>query len=129
MYRRSPPSFRWASIWLLAACQAGETGASPPSDTANDADVQRCNGSAALCARPLDDVTFAVTHNAMASAEEDWWFPNQTHAVPRQLADGIRGISFDTHYDGETAMLCHSYCDLGSKPLVDGLKDLSLIHI
>ena len=105
------------SLWV-SACQP--PAAPPPAEP-----VRACNGSAALCERPLDQVSFAITHNAMASAEADWWFPNQTWAVPRQLEDGIRGISFDTHYDGTTAMLCHSYCELGSQPLVDGLREIS----
>ncbi len=98
---------------LLAGCAA------------EDPAVDRCNGSAALCDRPLDEVTFAGTHNSMSSAERDWWIPNQHHAVPRQLADGIRALNLDLHEDedGEPA-LCHGYCELGSQPLVDGLAEI-----
>jgi len=98
----------------------GETG---PGSTTTDA--PRCNGSPQLCDRRLDQVTFAMTHNAMSSVEEDWWFPNQNVAVPTQLADGVRGISFDTHVgdDGEI-LLCHGYCDLGNKPLTEGLAEI-----
>lgn len=105
------PSPRCALLIPLAvACTAA------PSDPG-------CNGLETLCAKRLDEVRFAMTHNAMSSAEEGWVAPNQTHAIPTQLADGIRGFMLDTHYteEGSTA-LCHGFCELGSTPLVDGLR-------
>ncbi len=89
-----------------------------------------CNGADVLCERRVDEVAFATTHNAMSSEEEGWRPPNQGSAVPRQLDDGVRGIVFDTHYDadigGAEPLLCHGFCSLGSKPLVDGLADLTV---
>lgn len=105
----------WALLWLACAPEA-------PPDTA-------CNGSDALCERRVDEVVFATTHNAMSSEEEGWKPPNQGFAVPRQLEDGVRGIVFDSHYDaelgGDEPLLCHGFCSLGHKPLVDGLADLT----
>jgi hypothetical protein len=58
-----------------------------------------CNGSVALCHRPLDDVMFAATHNSFAAANQrGWFFANQRHGIRRQLADGIRGLLIDVHY-------------------------------
>ena len=42
-----------------------------------------------LCDRPLNEVLFAGTHNAMSSTEDGWNFPNQEFAFTRQLEDGI----------------------------------------
>jgi hypothetical protein len=81
-----------------------------------------CNGSPLLCDRPLNQVAFAASHNAMSAADEGWGFANQPHGMIRQLDDGIRALLIDLHpYDlddgkmplGETA-LCHGFCALGS---------------
>ena len=110
------PMAGWAALILGAsACGPGGPGDAAPADTA-------CNGDPALCGRPVDAVSVAFAHNAMSSAEEGWIAPNQTHALPTQLEDGVRGFMLDTHtgLDGEPA-LCHGVCELGSTPLVDGL--------
>lgn len=84
-----------------------------------------CNGARALCDRPLDAVTMLGTHNAMSSAERGWVPPNQTHAVPRQLTDGVRGINLDTHEWDGSLWLCHGLCELGAQPLVEGLEEIT----
>jgi hypothetical protein len=61
--------------------------------------ARRCNGSEALCARPLNDVVFAGTHNSYAASQEPgWYFASQTYAIGRQLKDGIRAFLIDIHY-------------------------------
>ncbi len=58
-----------------------------------------CNGVRGLCARRLDQVFFAATHNSFAASEEPGWhFANQTYPIPRQLSDGIRALLIDVHY-------------------------------
>ena len=58
-----------------------------------------CNGSAALCDRRLDRVTFAGAHNAMSAADvQGWMFPQHERGISGQLADGIRAFLFDVHY-------------------------------
>jgi hypothetical protein len=58
-----------------------------------------CNGVPGLCARRLNEVFFAATHNSMAaSTEPGWHFANQNYAIPRQLHDGIRALLIDVHY-------------------------------
>ena len=97
-----------------------------------------CNGAAELCARTYDRVTVPMTHNAMSNADAAWATPNQTHGIPRQLDDGVRGMMLDLHYyDAETnenvightegrsavdqVYLCHGPCALGHLRLLDGL--------
>lgn len=61
--------------------------------------VASCNGSPALCSRPLNEVTFPGTHNSFAaSTEPGWHFANQTYPIGRQLQDGIRAFLIDIHY-------------------------------
>ena len=61
--------------------------------------VPSCNGSPALCSRPLNEVTFPGTHNSFAaSTEPGWYFANQTYPIGRQLQDGIRAFLIDIHY-------------------------------
>lgn len=108
----------------LSATDASGLADTTPSDT-NPSDTvppPSCNGSPLLCDRPLDQVAFAASHNAMSAADEGWGFANQPHGMIRQLDDGIRALLIDLHpYDlddgkmpiGETA-LCHGFCALGS---------------
>jgi len=58
-----------------------------------------CNGYSALCDRPLNDVSFAATHNSMASVTiSSWLFGQQDGTIQEQLNDGIRGFLIDTYY-------------------------------
>lgn len=84
-----------------------------------------CNGAEALCDRRLDQVVFPATHNAMSNADDGWLAPNQTHNMKRQLEDGIRAMLFDTHPWRGGSYLCHQLCEIGNRPLVDGLRDIA----
>jgi len=55
-----------------------------------------CNGSELLCDRPLDQVAFAASHNAMSSAEAGFIDPNQRRTITGQLDGGIRGLLIDS---------------------------------
>ena len=58
-----------------------------------------CNGSPALCSRPLNEVVFPGTHNSFAASDEPgWYFANQTYPIARQLQAGIRAVLIDIHY-------------------------------
>ena len=97
---------------LLLACQAP-----PPPAT--------CNGAAALCDRPLNEITVAAAHNAMSNEEEGWLGPNQGWSLPHQLKAGVRGLNLDVYEVDGVATLCHGYCSLGAEPLVDALLDVN----
>jgi hypothetical protein len=61
--------------------------------------IEKCNGSADLCDRRLNDVTFAGTHNSMSAADDPGWLAtNQRHDIAKQLEDGIRVLLIDPHY-------------------------------
>lgn len=83
-----------------------------------------CNGSAALCDRPIDRVTFPTTHNSAAATEYGFAAinANQTHGLRRQLDDGIRGFMLDVTLDGDATVLCHGPCALGQIPHADALS-------
>lgn len=58
-----------------------------------------CNGYAALCNRPLNQVAFAATHNSMASVTiPTWLFGQQDGTIQEQLDYGIRGLLIDTYF-------------------------------
>jgi hypothetical protein len=84
-----------AAVLVGAACAAfvGSGGAAAPA-----ADLSRCNGLAALCDRPLDEVTFPATHNAMSAPQPGWFSSLQEEPIAVQLTDGVRGLLIDTHY-------------------------------
>jgi hypothetical protein len=74
---------------LCAACGGGTSATG----------VLSCNGSPALCPRPLNDVIFPGTHNSFAASDEPgWYFANQTYPIARQLRSGIRAFLIDIHY-------------------------------
>ena len=83
------------------------------------------NGSKKLEAKRYDEVAYVTTHNAMSNSDEGWLFPNQTHGLTRQLADGVRAFMLDVHDKGGQPYLCHSSFFLGSRPLKDGLAELT----
>ena len=108
-------------------------------DTA-DYRVTACNGAVVLCTRPYDQVRNVTTHNAMSSAADGWFGPNQNDDVPVQLASGVRALMLDTYragdltpagnpqvpgVDPDTGYLCHTLCGLGSQPLVEGLAEIT----
>jgi hypothetical protein len=80
---------------VLAAALIG-TGATKPAEAAADGG---CNGHVELCDRPLDDVAFAGTHNAMSSATyPNWLFAQQEKGLTGQLDDGVRALLIDAHF-------------------------------
>lgn len=87
-----------------------------------------CNGHVELCARRVDEVAFATSHNAMSNAEDGWLHPNQELTIAHQLERGVRGLMLDVHpfEDGGVVenYLCHAICQLGKTPLVDGLRTI-----
>jgi hypothetical protein len=57
-----------------------------------------CNGDKRLCAKPVDQVSFAATHNAMSAADRSgWMFAAQERDLPTQLNDGVRAFLIDVH--------------------------------
>lgn len=104
-----------------------DSGAHCDRDAGSVIDVAACNGHPELCDRRYDEVAYVTTHNAMSSEEEGWRLPNQHYRLWRQLEDGVRGFMLDVHpADDGAPLLCHGYCNLGARPLVDGLTDLRL---
>ncbi|HEY7632526.1 MAG TPA: hypothetical protein VH817_17605 [Thermoleophilaceae bacterium] len=57
-----------------------------------------CNGFAELCDKSLEDVVLPATHNSMSAPLPGWFSSEQERPIAGQLADGIRGLLFDTHY-------------------------------
>ncbi len=98
---RARPALRFVPIVLGVAALAAVatvivTGGG---DEAPAATPTACNGFTALCGRPLNDVTFAATHNSMASVTiPTFLFGQQDGTIADQLDFGIRGLLIDTYY-------------------------------
>jgi hypothetical protein len=60
--------------------------------------VAGCNGHAALCDRPLDEVALAATHNSMSVPLPGWFAALQERPIAGQLRDGIHGLLIDSYY-------------------------------
>jgi hypothetical protein len=133
--------------FLTAAVLTCALGALAFSSAASAA-APACNGSPKLCSRTLDKVVLPGSHNAMSSASLGWGIPNHAIAIDQQLKRGIRAMLIDIHYGvpgsydlgggpikyvqttdaanpKRQLYLCHSRCELGSTPLVDGLKPIA----
>ena len=106
------------AVWCSALLSCSES-AEPPELS--------CNGHVELCERPYDEVAYATTHNAHASAAYRFAPPNQRSSLTQQLEDGVRGFMLDTYIDPRTnaPALCHGACVFGRLPLVDGLGELN----
>lgn len=125
------------STLCVAACAAALALAAPAA-----AAPLKCNGSAALCDRPFDQVVLAGAHNAMSSAAEGFLAPNQQVGIAAQLRDGIRALLIDTYAGRRNAAgkvvaittpprktdklyLCHVACENGATSLTKTLGDMA----
>ena len=93
-------------------------------------------------------MVLAGSHNAMSSSSIGWGVPNHAIAIDQQLKRGIRAMLIDIQYGVPDSYdlgggpikyvkstdasnpkrqlyLCHNKCELGSTPLVDGLKPIA----
>jgi len=64
-----------------------------------------CNGHAELCDRPVNEVAYATTHNAMSIANYGWMWPSHDGTVSTQLNAGVRGFLIDSHYWDDQAWI------------------------
>lgn len=67
-------------------------------DTAGVSFDSGCNGHVELCDRPYDEVVYAATHNAMASPNIVFVWPEHDGNLTAQLDAGVRALLIDTHY-------------------------------
>ena len=104
---RRPRNTRRVAVALIAvvavaagaAAFLGGGGVDAPAAIA----VTRCNGHAALCDRPLDEIVVPATHNSMSAPLAGWLSAEQERSIGGQLQDGIRGLLIDTHYGDRLA--------------------------
>jgi hypothetical protein len=90
--------------------------------------VSTCDGHAALCDRPLDEVVLPATHNSMSAPLPGWFSSEQDRSIAGQLQDGIRGLLLDTHYadkleNGKIRTVFTSKADLALVKDQDGVSD------
>lgn len=64
-----------------------------------------CNGHPELCDRPVNEIAYATTHNAMSIADYGWLWPSHDGTVTDQLRAGVRGFLIDSHYWDDQAWI------------------------
>jgi hypothetical protein len=79
------------SALLIGAILA--VAAAPPSGS-----PRVCNGSARLCDRPYNEVTYLTSHNAMSSSDRGFLAAWQDLDIAGQLDNGVRALMLDLHY-------------------------------
>jgi hypothetical protein len=131
-------TLRTAACAGAAVLSAGLALASP----AVAAPPLECNGSAALCDRPFDQVVLAGSHNSMSSAADGFTTPNQQVGIAAQLKDGIRAFLVDSYAarrnkagklvalkttprKTDRLYLCHTACENGAVALSKTLGDMA----
>ena len=120
--------WRWllrpAVVALLAALGLGGVIAVASADDTGEPPVPAgCNGSEALCERPLAEVTFPATHNAMSAADyPGFLFPMHDRTIPNQLHDGVRGLLIDAYY-GYAGRRVYSDFERGPNKLIADAQD------
>lgn len=69
-----------------------------------------CNGHAEFCGRRYSNLTFVGSHDSafVGTGVAD----NQETDVAAQLAQGVRFLQAQTHFDNNTIKLCHTLCAL-----------------
>ncbi len=121
--RQLPDLLALVAVTAVGCATASADGPGPDAPPA----ARECNGLAALCARPLDEVAFLRTHNSHASDERGYshlaW--NHWFAVPTQLEDGVRALNVDVYEADGEMVVCHGYCALGQQPLAEILAELT----
>jgi hypothetical protein len=96
-------------VVVLSTGGESKAGISRPSGPVVD-----CNGFPQLCDKPLNEVVFPASHNAMSAAKLPGWYqPNQRNDIRKQLDEGIRGFLIDSHYG----------VDRSSGPVLTDLKN------
>jgi hypothetical protein len=101
-------------LTALAACETQNPQDTPP----------LCLGSAELCLRTYDEVSYFTSHNAMSNEAEGWFVPNHEVPIAQQLELGVRALMLDIHISEGDLMLCHGTCLAGSEPLGPRLETL-----
>jgi hypothetical protein len=91
-----------------------------------------CNGTAALCQRTYDAVSYPTTHGAIAYSLPPFACPAQTLSIRVQLEHGIRAFDLEAYpssspTDGGPSALdvCLNSCPLGALPASVALQDVS----
>jgi hypothetical protein len=121
--RVAVPAIAVLVIAGAVAAFVGGGGTSAPAAT-----IAGCNGHAALCDRPLDEVVLPATHNSMSAPLPGWFSSEQERSIGGQLQAGIRGLLLDTHYgdkldNGNVRTFFESKDDLDLVKGQDGVSD------
>eukprot|EP00854_Cymbomonas_tetramitiformis_P001331 gene1331-1929_t len=92
----------------------------------------KCNGHADLCDRRYNNVTYACTHNAYNSVDDNYFFANQYKSILSQLHHGIRSFMVDVYKHPTTgrAVFCHGgyitdiFCPFGNRNGADVMRPM-----
>ncbi|KAL2041064.1 hypothetical protein N7G274_006008 [Stereocaulon virgatum] len=103
-----------SSAFSLNATMTGNSTASNTTSTsATPTNTQACNNYPEFCERSYSNITYVAAHNSPFVAPNNAG-ANQQLGVIKQLDDGIRMVTGETHYNAttKTVSYCHTSCDL-----------------
>ncbi|CZT20334.1 related to BSC1 Transcript encoded by this ORF shows a high level of stop codon bypass [Ramularia collo-cygni] len=98
---------------IIGGAGSNSTMTSKTSSAAAPTNTVPCNGFPEFCERKYSNISMVVAHNA-AFVQPANAASNQLLGVKDQLADGVRMIQGEVHWDeaNQTLYNCHSNCDL-----------------
>jgi hypothetical protein len=131
-------AFALTVVYLYVWDEDGvESAAEPPNNTGASARTtnaptmspttegfMRCNGLENLCDLPVNNILFATLHNAMATEQDGFLFPNHEFQLEGALEAGYRGINIDIGKCNGEIRLLHETCSLGSRDPVTALTNI-----
>jgi len=106
-------------IFIVPSQVDVQTKLKPCSDNLQLESHSGCNREEALCARRYDKVAYATMHNAFATGQDGFVFPQHRACMRSGLTHGIRAFMLDAYLitASDELKLCHTSCLLGSSSL------------
>jgi hypothetical protein len=95
----------------------GVSGETPTTLIAKNSDCKSCcNGLETNCDLSINQVTWAMVHNAMSSEDDDFYAANNELSLEKALVDGYRGLMLDS-------CLCDGDYDSLTDVIQDSIQD------
>lgn len=74
-----------------------------------------CNGLVNICDKRINEIMFAVSHNAMSTVEDNFIAANHLRRLETSLENGYRGFMLDLCRCDGAPSFCHSSCFVGER--------------
>ncbi|KAG7359961.1 hypothetical protein IV203_035059 [Nitzschia inconspicua] len=85
-----------------------------------------CNGLNSNCNLRVNEILYAMPHNAMATFDDGFIFgPNHQRPLEMAVEAGFRGLNLDICNCGGQTIFCHGICSLGPRAVVPVMQNVN----